>query len=187
MRHLGSLSVCRFRVNGGCVEGLDEDANAIPHACLDRGGTLRPREGLVQQRSTHVASASTSSSFSARAIYAPWSASTSRITTRCETIRGWPASSSCRPPTSTSRDRSSAESASADFSASTTGKRPETPRSSFCTLRGRVDESCTRSSQTDTRSHQRNPRVGYPRIRFSFSPLHAANVRASVARPPSHS
>jgi hypothetical protein len=42
VRHLGSLSVCRFRVDGGCVEGLDEDANAIPHACLDRGGTLRP-------------------------------------------------------------------------------------------------------------------------------------------------
>jgi hypothetical protein len=65
------------------------------------------------------------------ATYALRSASTSRITTRSEIIRSWPTSSSCRQPTSTSPDRSSAGSASTDFSASATGKRPETPRSSF--------------------------------------------------------
>ena len=41
VRHLGSLSVCRFRVDGGCVVGLD-DARATTHTCLAADGMLRP-------------------------------------------------------------------------------------------------------------------------------------------------
>jgi hypothetical protein len=34
-RHLGSLSVCRFRVDAGCVIGLDDDTAAgAPRTCL---------------------------------------------------------------------------------------------------------------------------------------------------------
>jgi hypothetical protein len=78
------------------------------------------------------------SSFSVRATYAPRSASTSSTITKSETIRAWTASSSRRPPTSTGTDRSSVESALAGSYASSTARRPETPRSSFCTLRGSV-------------------------------------------------
>ena len=52
-------------------------------------------------------------------------------------IKAWTASSSCRPPTSTGPDRSSAGSALAGSCASTSTRRPKTPRSSFCTLRER--------------------------------------------------
>jgi hypothetical protein len=41
VRHLGSLSVCRFRIDGGCVVGLD-DARATTHTCLAADGVLRP-------------------------------------------------------------------------------------------------------------------------------------------------
>jgi hypothetical protein len=67
--------------------------------------------------------------------YAPRSASTWSTITRSGTIKAWAASSSCRPPISTGPDRSYAGNACAGSCASTIARRPETPRSSFRTLR----------------------------------------------------
>lgn len=35
VRHLGTLSVCRFRVDGGCVVGMGEGARAAPRVCFE--------------------------------------------------------------------------------------------------------------------------------------------------------
>jgi hypothetical protein len=58
-------------------------------------------------------------------ICAPRSASTSSTTTKSVTIRAWTASSSRRPPTSTSLERSSAENAWAGSCASIIPRQPE--------------------------------------------------------------
>jgi len=109
------------------------------------------------------ASVSTSSCSSVRTTCVPRSTSISPTTTKSGTTKVWTASSSRRPPTSTSRadhlprahrrapalppagglnapaglDRSSAADAAARSSASTPGGRPQTRRSSFRTLRER--------------------------------------------------
>jgi hypothetical protein len=35
VRHLGSLSVCRFRVDGSCIVALDDGAPTTPRTCLE--------------------------------------------------------------------------------------------------------------------------------------------------------
>jgi hypothetical protein len=35
VRHLGSLSVCRFRVDGSCIVALDDSAPTTPRTCLE--------------------------------------------------------------------------------------------------------------------------------------------------------
>lgn len=35
VRHLGSVSACRFRVDGGCVVSLDDSARAAPPLCVE--------------------------------------------------------------------------------------------------------------------------------------------------------
>jgi hypothetical protein len=98
------------------AERLDDGLGCINQVLIF--GFRFPARDFFSKARRHVATASTNSCSSVRATCAPRFARISRTITRNETIRVWPASSSCRRPTSTGPDRSYAGRASAGFSAS---------------------------------------------------------------------